>query len=329
MIVVRLCCAESELLHGVAQVREEVRGWDRASRAARRALLQRFLWLHSAEGAGIGAQRAPLPGTGLPPSHERSEHKERLPPIHTHSFPALVGTGGAGPSSLASASLESLYGAGASLLLMRITSWLRLTYPLRLATTECLQAMQVFVEDAQGGLRFVHELVEAGGILTLLAIIEQQHQSAGSQTGGPDQLQAASHAQQHSFDSHSSGDADPPSSDRHGSIQGRSRASYAQASLSRRHVLDSEREKSLSLSILHRISLTGRAFKELICEAKGVGVIIACMAVVRSEATQHVAKQLLCQLGMVTCSHLTRGAEEKRCCGGCACVAGCVRTRHL
>jgi hypothetical protein len=301
-----LCCAESELLHGVAQVRDEVRGWDRASRASRRALLQRFLWLHSADGAGIGAQRAPLPGTGLPPSHDRSEHKERLPPIHSHSFPALVGTGGAGPSSLASASLESLYGAGASLLLMRITSWLRLTYPLRLATTECLQAMQVFVEDAQGGLRFVHELVEAGGILTLLAIIEQQQQTSGSQSAGPDQLQAASHAQQHSFDSHA-GDGEQPSSDRHGKgdSQGSSRASQAQASLARRHALDSEREKALSLSILHRISLTGRAFKELICEAKGVGVIIACLAVVRSEATQQVAKQLLCQLGMVTCSHLT------------------------
>lgn len=66
--------------------------------------------------------------------------------------------------------LEQEFAEGASLMLVRLTAWLRLTYMFGSALTEQLQSIEIFL-SASGGHKFITEFIEVGGILTLLDII--------------------------------------------------------------------------------------------------------------------------------------------------------------
>eukprot|EP00741_Cyanophora_paradoxa_P021106 tig00021346_g20371.t1 len=66
--------------------------------------------------------------------------------------------------------LEKEYGNGASLLLARISTWLRLTYLIGSAVSLQLQAVSVFIA-ASSGQRFLTEFLEVGGVNTLLEIL--------------------------------------------------------------------------------------------------------------------------------------------------------------
>ena len=295
---------EEELHHAIQTLRGDLRHWDSSSRQLRKSILERFLWLHSTEGAGIGAAREnDWMGSTLVDSDAAEKHIEQKEMITSPSTMLLHGL--AVPNSLANASLESLYGAGASLLLMRITSWLRLTYTLRVANLLNLRAIATFCADASGGLRFVHEFVEAGGILTLLSIIEavgpaeksdpydrieemMQQQKLSSSSHGTQSQSRLSHSS-----TAGSGNAHIDHTSSTAALQ---RAASLASHLAAQEA--SEIEKERALSILKRIATTGRAFKEMICEQKGVTVVINCLARVRREQTQEIAKQLLCQLGM-------------------------------
>jgi hypothetical protein len=66
--------------------------------------------------------------------------------------------------------LEMDYGNGASLLLTRMTAWLRLTYLLGIDVALQLRAISIFVSAASGH-RFLTEFLEVGGVLTILEIL--------------------------------------------------------------------------------------------------------------------------------------------------------------
>lgn len=66
--------------------------------------------------------------------------------------------------------LEQDFAEGASLMLIRLTAWLRLTYMFGSALTEQLESIEIFL-SASSGHRFMTEFIEVGGILTLLDII--------------------------------------------------------------------------------------------------------------------------------------------------------------
>ena len=66
--------------------------------------------------------------------------------------------------------LELEYGDGASLLLARLSAWLRLTYLLGLGVQSLLAAISIFVAESNGS-RFLAEFVETGGVITALDIL--------------------------------------------------------------------------------------------------------------------------------------------------------------
>ena len=66
--------------------------------------------------------------------------------------------------------LEREYGNGASLLLARLSAWLRLTYLLGLGVHSLLSAISIFVA-ASSGSRFLTEFIETGGVITVLDIL--------------------------------------------------------------------------------------------------------------------------------------------------------------
>ncbi|XP_078074714.1 armadillo-like helical domain containing protein 1 [Mustelus asterias] len=67
--------------------------------------------------------------------------------------------------------LELQFAQGASLFLTRLTAWLRLTYMVGTCVMEQLQAIGVFL-SATSGHRYLIEVLEVGGILTLLEILK-------------------------------------------------------------------------------------------------------------------------------------------------------------
>ncbi|XP_072366961.1 armadillo-like helical domain containing protein 1 isoform X1 [Scyliorhinus torazame] len=67
--------------------------------------------------------------------------------------------------------LELQFAQGASLFLTRLTAWLRLTYMVGTCVTEQLQAIGVFL-SATSGHRYLIEVLEVGGVLTLLEILK-------------------------------------------------------------------------------------------------------------------------------------------------------------
>ncbi|XP_032884523.1 armadillo-like helical domain containing protein 1 isoform X2 [Amblyraja radiata] len=66
--------------------------------------------------------------------------------------------------------LELQFAQGASLFLTRLTAWLRITYMVGTCVTEQLQAIGIFLSAASGH-RYLIEILEVGGILTLLEIL--------------------------------------------------------------------------------------------------------------------------------------------------------------
>ena len=79
--------------------------------------------------------------------------------------------------------LEDELENGASLLLARVSSWLRLSYALGHSVATQLQAVSIFVA-ASSGQRFLAEFVEVGGVATVIEILslpqlpeEDKHQS--------------------------------------------------------------------------------------------------------------------------------------------------------
>ena len=72
--------------------------------------------------------------------------------------------------SLTGPQLEKALGNGASLLLARITSWLRLSYALDSSVALQLRAISIFVA-ASSGQRFLAEFVEVGGVATVVEIL--------------------------------------------------------------------------------------------------------------------------------------------------------------
>ena len=66
--------------------------------------------------------------------------------------------------------LETELESGASLLLARISSWLRLSYALGHTVALQLRAIGVFV-SASSGQRFLAEFVEVGGVATIIEIL--------------------------------------------------------------------------------------------------------------------------------------------------------------
>ena len=66
--------------------------------------------------------------------------------------------------------LEADLESGASLLLARISSWLRLSYALGHSVALQLRAITVFV-SASSGQRFLAEFVEVGGVATIIEIM--------------------------------------------------------------------------------------------------------------------------------------------------------------
>ena len=68
--------------------------------------------------------------------------------------------------------LEKFFGNGASLVLARISAWLRLTYlnPKNFISIQ-LRAVSIFV-GASGGQRFLVEFMEVGGALTVMEILQ-------------------------------------------------------------------------------------------------------------------------------------------------------------
>ncbi|BFY99134.1 hypothetical protein BsWGS_02174 [Bradybaena similaris] len=66
--------------------------------------------------------------------------------------------------------VESYFAQAASLFLIRITAWLRLTYMTGCCTNEILCTISVFL-SASNGHTFMADFIEAGGTLTLLEII--------------------------------------------------------------------------------------------------------------------------------------------------------------
>merc|ERR1712185_207003 len=66
--------------------------------------------------------------------------------------------------------LEAELESGASLLLARISSWLRLSYALGHSVALQLRAIAVFVA-ASSGQRFLAEFVEVGGVATVIEIL--------------------------------------------------------------------------------------------------------------------------------------------------------------
>ncbi|XP_078264085.1 armadillo-like helical domain containing protein 1 [Rhinoraja longicauda] len=67
--------------------------------------------------------------------------------------------------------LELQFAQGASLFLTRLTAWLRITYMVGTCVTEQLQAIGIFLSAASGH-RYLIEILEVGGILTLLEILK-------------------------------------------------------------------------------------------------------------------------------------------------------------
>ncbi|XP_059840208.1 armadillo-like helical domain containing protein 1 isoform X3 [Hypanus sabinus] len=66
--------------------------------------------------------------------------------------------------------LELQFAEGASLFLTRLTAWLRITYMVGTCVTEQLQAIGIFLSAASGH-RYLVEVLEVGGLLTLLEIL--------------------------------------------------------------------------------------------------------------------------------------------------------------
>ena len=73
-------------------------------------------------------------------------------------------------SDMTGPQLESDLESGASLLLARISSWLRLSYALGHSVALQLRAITVFV-SASSGQRFLAEFVEVGGVATVIEIL--------------------------------------------------------------------------------------------------------------------------------------------------------------
>ena len=76
----------------------------------------------------------------------------------------------------AGARLEFTYGNGASLLLARVVAWMRLSYLQSGATRLQLETLRVFLRSSNGS-RYLVEFLEAGGLLTLLQILNAQHRA--------------------------------------------------------------------------------------------------------------------------------------------------------
>ena len=76
----------------------------------------------------------------------------------------------------AGARLEFTYGNGASLLLTRVVAWMRLSYLQSGATRLQLETLRVFLRSSNGS-RYLVEFLEAGGLLTLLQILNAQHRT--------------------------------------------------------------------------------------------------------------------------------------------------------
>lgn len=72
--------------------------------------------------------------------------------------------------SMTGPQLEKALGNGASLLLARISSWLRLTYALGSSVALPLRAISIFV-SASSGQRFLAEFVEVGGVATVVDVL--------------------------------------------------------------------------------------------------------------------------------------------------------------
>ena len=72
--------------------------------------------------------------------------------------------------SMTGPQLEKALGNGASLLLARISSWLRLSYALGSSVAIQLRAISVFVA-ASSGQRFLAEFVEVGGVAAVVDIL--------------------------------------------------------------------------------------------------------------------------------------------------------------
>ena len=92
--------------------------------------------------------------------------------------------------------LERELGNSASLLLARVSSWLRLTYALGQPVALQLRAVRIFV-GASSGQRFLAEYVEVGGLATLVEIIALKQLSDYDKTETLLLLQAVADAGRH------------------------------------------------------------------------------------------------------------------------------------
>ena len=92
--------------------------------------------------------------------------------------------------------LERELGNSASLLLARVSSWLRLTYALGQPVALQLRAVRIFV-GASSGQRFLAEYVEVGGLATLVEIIALKQLSDDDKTETLLLLQAVADAGRH------------------------------------------------------------------------------------------------------------------------------------
>ena len=89
--------------------------------------------------------------------------------------------------------LEAAFANGASLLLTRVTAWLRLTYLLGFEVGLQLRAIGVFV-GAASGHRFLAEFVEVGGIATALDVLTVQRLMDEDKVAALDVLAAIANA---------------------------------------------------------------------------------------------------------------------------------------
>ncbi|CAI9727091.1 armadillo-like helical domain containing protein 1 [Octopus vulgaris] len=89
--------------------------------------------------------------------------------------------------------LEMQFAEGASLMLARISAWLRLSYLFGTALTEQLESINIFLSASCGHL-FMTEFIEIGGIFTLIAILRLSQLSNNHKTNAVICLQSISNA---------------------------------------------------------------------------------------------------------------------------------------
>eukprot|EP00911_Craspedida_sp_UC1_P002580 UC1_evm1s1912 len=186
-------------------------------------------------------------------------------------------------SGLTAPALEKALCGGASLLLARLTAWLRLTYAKSTCLALQLEAIHVFVASSSG-LRFLIEFLEVGGALTVLEIlIARPPAPAVSSLSTHTSVQAVR---------------------RNGSRQRQASA------LSRKRASAAHEEALIkSIALLHSVAAAGRKYKELLCEADAPRYVGKCMENAPDgkggESILVAGRELMTELGSGNPAHAT------------------------